>query len=162
MYLLKAAAPVRIFNVQFQCQAQDLYITQGEAEGDKEMKDFIKEFKEFAVKGNMIDLAVGMIIGSAFTALVKSVVDDLVMPLLSIFTGKIDFNNMFIPLAGQTSKVYDTAVAEGAVFGYGKFLTQGISFLIMAFVVFLFVKGMNKLRKEEAEASPAGAEGQKA
>ena len=62
------------------------------------MKNFIKEFKEFAVKGNMIDLAVGMIIGSAFTALVKSFVDNLIMPVLSIFTGKIDFNNMFIPL----------------------------------------------------------------
>ena len=119
------------------------------------MKDFIKEFKEFAVKGNMIDLAVGMIIGSAFTSLVKSVVDDLVMPVLSIFTGKIDFNNMFIPLAGQTTKVYATAVEEGAVFGYGKFITQAISFLIMAFVVFLFVKGMNKLRKQEPEAPAA-------
>ena len=93
------------------------------------MKNFIKEFKEFAVKGNMIDLAVGMIIGSAFTALVKAFVDNLIMPLLSIFTGKIDFNNMFIPLAGQTSKVYSEAVEQGAVFAYGAFLTQVISFL---------------------------------
>ncbi len=116
------------------------------------MKDFLKEFKEFAVKGNMIDLAVGMIVGSAFTALVKSVVDDLFMPLLSIFTGKLDFNNMFLPLAGQETKVYAEAVEQGAVFGYGKFITQVISFVIMAFVVFLFVKAMNKLRKEEASA----------
>ena len=114
------------------------------------MKDFMKEFKEFAIKGNMIDLAVGMIIGSAFTSLVKGIVDYLVMPLLSIFTGKLDFSNMFIPLAGQTTKVFDLAVEEGAVFAYGKFITEAISFLIMAFVVFLFVKGINKLRKEEA------------
>ncbi len=116
------------------------------------MKGFLKEFKEFAVKGNMIDLAVGMIVGSAFTALVKSVVDDLFMPILSIFTGKLDFNNMFLPLAGQTTKVYAEAVEQGAVFGYGKFITQVISFVIMAFVVFLFVKAMNKLRKEEVAA----------
>ena len=114
------------------------------------MKDFVKEFKEFAIKGNMIDLAVGMIIGSAFTSLVKGIVDYLVMPLLSIFTGKLDFSNMFIPLAGQTTKVFAVAVEEGAVFAYGKFLTEAISFLIMAFVVFLFVKGVNKLRKDEA------------
>ncbi|SFG48231.1 large conductance mechanosensitive channel protein MscL [Oribacterium sp. WCC10] len=120
------------------------------------MKGFLKEFKEFAVKGNMIDLAVGMIIGSAFTALVKSVVDDLVMPVLSIFTGKLDFNNMFIPLADQTTKVYSEAVEQGAVFAYGKFLTEALSFLIMAFVVFMFVKAMNKLRKQQAEA-PAPA-----
>ena len=113
------------------------------------MKDFIKEFKEFAIKGNMIDLAVGMIIGSAFTSLVKSIVDYLVMPLLSIFTGKLDFSNMFVPLAGQTTKVFTEAVEQGAVFAYGKFITEAISFLIMAFVVFLFVKGINKLRKEE-------------
>lgn len=116
------------------------------------MKDFMKEFKEFAIKGNMIDLAVGMIIGSAFTSLVKGIVDYLVMPLLSIFTGKLDFSNMFIPLAGQTTKVFDLAVEEGAVFAYGKFITEAISFLIMAFVVFLFVKGINKLRREETPA----------
>ena len=88
------------------------------------MKDFIKEFKEFAIKGNMIDLAVGMIIGSAFTSLVKGIVDYLVMPLLSIFTGKLDFSNMFVPLAGQTTKVFSEAVEQGAVFAYGKFITE--------------------------------------
>ena len=88
------------------------------------MKRFIQEFKEFAIKGNMVDLAVGMIIGSAFTSLVKSVVDNLFMPILSIFTGKLDFTNMFIPLAGQTTKVYSEAVEQGAVFAYGAFLTE--------------------------------------
>jgi len=112
------------------------------------MKGFLKEFKEFALKGNMIDLAVGMIIGSAFTALVNKLVSDLVMPLISLVTGKIDFDNMFIPLAGQTTKVYSEAVEQGAVFAYGSFITAVINFLIMALVVFIFVKQMNKLKKE--------------
>ena len=112
------------------------------------MKGFLKEFKEFALKGNMIDLAVGMIIGSAFTALVNKLVSDLVMPLISLVTGKIDFENMFIPLAGQTTKVYSEAVEQGAVFAYGSFITAVINFLIMALVVFAFVKQMNKLKKE--------------
>ena len=119
------------------------------------MKRFIQEFKEFAIKGNMVDLAVGMIIGSAFTSLVKSVVDNLFMPILSIFTGKLDFTNMFIPLAGQTTKVYSEAVEQGAVFAYGAFLTELISFLVMALVVFLFVKEINHLRKPKAEPAPA-------
>lgn len=119
------------------------------------MKNFIREFKEFAIKGNMMDLAVGMIIGSAFTGLVKSVVDHLVMPVLSLFTGKLDFTNMFIPLAGQTTKIYAEAVEEGAVIGYGLFITEFISFIIMAMVVFCFVKQMNKMRKPEAPETPA-------
>ena len=112
------------------------------------MKGFLKEFKEFALKGNMIDLAVGMIIGAAFTALVNKLVSDLVMPLISLITGKIDFENMFIPLAGQTTKVYSEAVEQGAVFAYGSFITAVINFLIMALVVFIFVKQMNKMKKE--------------
>ncbi len=121
------------------------------------MKKFFQEFKEFAIKGNMIDLAVGMIIGSAFTSLVKGIVDDLFMPILSIFTGKLDFTNMFIPLAGQTTKVYTEAVEQGAVFAYGAFITELISFLVMALVVFLFVKEVNHLRKpkETAPAAPS-------
>lgn len=120
------------------------------------MKKFLNEFKEFAVKGNMIDLAVGMIVGAAFTSLVKAFVDDLVMPILSIFTGKLDFSNMFIPLAGQTTKVYAEAVEQGAVFAYGAFITALISFVINALVVFLFVKEVNKLRRPKEEA-PAPA-----
>ena len=118
------------------------------------MKGFLKEFKEFALKGNMIDLAVGMIIGAAFTALVNKLVSDLIMPLISLITGKIDFENMFIPLAGQTTKVYTEAVEQGAVLAYGSFITAVINFLIMAFVVFVFVKQMNKLKKAEPEAAP--------
>ena len=122
------------------------------------MKGFLKEFKEFALKGNMIDLAVGMIIGAAFTALVNKLVSDLIMPLISLITGKIDFENMFIPLAGQTTKVYSEAVEQGAVLAYGSFITAVINFLIMAFVVFVFVKQMNKLKKAEPEAAPAEKE----
>lgn len=118
------------------------------------MKGFLKEFKEFALKGNMIDLAVGMIIGAAFTALVNKMVSDLIMPLISLVTGKIDFENMFIPLAGQTTKVYKEAVEQGAVFAYGSFLTAVINFLIMAFVVFVFVKQMNRLKKEAPVVAP--------
>ena len=122
------------------------------------MKGFLKEFKEFALKGNMIDLAVGMIIGAAFTALVNKLVSDLIMPLISLITGKIDFENMFIPLAGQTTKVHSEAVEQGAVLAYGSFITAVINFLIMAFVVFVFVKQMNKLKKAEPEAAPTEKE----
>lgn len=122
------------------------------------MKRFIEEFKQFAFKGNMIELAVGMIIGSAFTSLVNSIVKDLVMPVISLVTGRIDFTNMFIPLAGQTTKVYADAAAEGAVLAYGSFLTQLIQFLIMALVVFVVVKQMNRLlsvkKAEEAPMAP--------
>lgn len=115
-----------------------------------------KEFKEFAVKGNMIDMSVGMIIGSAFTALVKSVVDDLFMPVISIFTGKLDFSEMFIALDGVKYENLQAAKDAGAsVFAYGNFITGVINFIIMAFVVFLFVRFINKLKKKEEAAAPA-------
>lgn len=122
------------------------------------MKQFFKEFRSFAFKGNMIDLAVGMIIGSAFTGLVNSVVKDLVMPVISLVTGRIDFTNMFIPLAGQTTRVYEEAAAQGAVLAYGAFLTQLLQFLVMALVVFVAVKQLNRLSgvyaKEKEAAEP--------
>ena len=124
---------------------------------------FLKEFKEFAVKGNMIDLAVGMIIGSAFTSIVKSLVDDIFMPALGIFTGSIDFNNMFIALDGNTYATLAAAEEAGAaVIKYGSFITAVINFILMAIVVFIFVKQINKLRnlgkKEEAPAEPTEKE----
>ena len=107
----------------------------------------LKEFKEFALKGNMIDLAVGVIIGGAFNSLVTSLVDNIIMPVISIFTGKIDFSNMFLSLDG---KEYDTLAqaqkAGAATLNYGTFITGLLNFIIMAFVVFLLVKAMNKLR----------------
>ena len=106
----------------------------------------LKEFKEFALKGNMIDLAVGVIIGGAFNSLVTSLVDNIIMPVISIFTGKIDFSNLFLSLDG---KEYDTLAqaqkAGAATLNYGTFITGLLNFIIMAFVVFLLVKAMNKL-----------------
>ena len=102
----------------------------------------LKEFKEFALKGNMIDLAVGVIIGGAFNSLVTSLVENIIMPILSLVTGKIDFSNLFIALDGNTYKTLAAAQAAGAsTVNYGL-----LNFLIMAFVIFMIVKTMNKLR----------------
>ena len=108
---------------------------------------FGTEFKEFAVKGNVMDLAVGVIIGGAFGKIVDSVVGDLIMPLVSKVTGGLDFSNYFIPLAGQTSSVLADAKKAGAVFAYGNFITVAINFIILAFIIFIMVKQINKLKK---------------
>lgn len=127
------------------------------------MTELLKEFKNFAFKGNMMDLAVGMIIGAAFTGLVNSVVGNLIMPIISIFTGGIDFNNMYLALNDNARAVQAaggdlaTAKAAGAVFAYGTFITDFIQFLILAFVVFMLIRSMNKLMqlgKKEEEANP--------
>lgn len=111
------------------------------------MKKLIQEFKTFAIKGNMIDLAVGMIIGSAFNKIVSSLVNDMIMPLLGIFTGKIDFSKLYIALDGKTYESLAAAEEAGAAcFKYGSFLAGLLDFLIMAFIVFLFVRWINKLR----------------
>ncbi|MBO7403256.1 MAG: large conductance mechanosensitive channel protein MscL [Lachnospiraceae bacterium] len=121
----------------------------------------LKEFKEFAIKGNMMDLAVGVIIGGAFNALVSSLVNDIIMPLLSLITGKIDFNNLFIVLGGRPEGIKTLEEAKEAglsTVNYGSFISGIINFIIMAFVVFLIVKGINKLRKageKPVEAAPA-------
>jgi large conductance mechanosensitive channel len=109
---------------------------------------FGTEFKEFAVKGNVMDLAVGVIIGAAFGKIVDSVVNDLIMPLISKVTGGLDFSNYFIPLAGQTATTLADAKKAGAVFAYGNFLTVALNFIILAFIIFLMVKQINKLKKE--------------
>lgn len=107
----------------------------------------LKEFKEFALKGNMIDLAVGVIIGGAFNSLVKSLTDNLIMPLLSLITGKIDFSNLFIALDGSDYATLAKAQEAGAAtFNYGLFISEVLNFFIMAFVIFMLVKGINKLR----------------
>ena len=107
----------------------------------------LKEFKEFALKGNMIDLAVGMIIGTAFNKIVTSLVNDMIMPLLSLFTGKIDFTSLFIALDGNHyDKLADAEAANAAIFKYGSFISGIIDFLIMAFVVLILVKQLNKIR----------------
>lgn len=115
----------------------------------------MSEFKQFAVKGNVMDLAVGVIIGGAFGKIVGSLVDDVIMPIVSKIFGGLDFSNYFIPLAGQTETVLAEAKKSGAVLAYGNFLTIVLNFIILAFIIFLMVKQMNKLKREEAPAAPA-------
>ena len=113
----------------------------------------LKEFKEFAIKGNMIDLAVGVIIGGAFNGLVTSLVDNIIMPIITLLTGKIDFSNLFIALdGGDYATLAEAQKAGAATFNYGTFLSGVLNFLIMAFVVFLIVKAMNKIRKKDEPA----------
>jgi large conductance mechanosensitive channel len=116
---------------------------------------FTSEFKEFAVKGNVMDLAVGVIIGGAFGKIVDSVVGDLIMPIVGKIFGGLDFNNYFIPLAGQTANTLVEAKKAGAVFAYGSFITILLNFIILAFIIFLMVKQMNKLKREAPAAPPA-------
>ena len=113
------------------------------------------EFKEFAVKGNVIDLAVGVIIGGAFGKIVDSLVGDLIMPIVGKLVGGLDFSNYFVPLAGQTATVLADAKKAGAVFAYGSFITVAINFLILAFIIFMMVKQVNRLKKAEAPAPAA-------
>ncbi len=113
-----------------------------------------KEFKKFVIRGNVVDLAIGVIIGAAFGAIVKSFVDDMIMPIISIFTGKIDFSNLFIALDGETYVTLAEAQEAGAsTLNYGTFITAVINFLIMAFVIFLFIRFIEKMKKKE-EAVP--------
>jgi large conductance mechanosensitive channel len=107
---------------------------------------FATEFKEFALKGNVMDLAVGVIIGGAFGKIVDSVVGDLIMPLVGRVFGGLDFNNYYIPLAGQTATNLADAKKAGAVFAYGSFITVALNFAILAFIIFIMVRQINKLR----------------
>lgn len=126
------------------------------------MKKFLGEFKAFALKGNMIDLSVGIIIGSAFTSIVNSLVKDIFMPILSLVTGKVDFTNMFIALDGKRyATLAEAQAAAAATVNYGSFITQTINFLLMALVVFIVVKQLNRLRgigKKQEAAAPAQKE----
>lgn len=109
-------------------------------------KGFFAEFKKFITRGNVIDLAVGVIIGGAFQKIINSLVNDLIMPVIGLLTGGIDFSNRFIALNGETYTSLEAAKAAGAAtFNYGSFLTAALDFLIMAFVIFLLVKGINQL-----------------
>lgn len=122
---------------------------------------FATEFKEFAMKGNVVDLAVGVIIGGAFGKIVDSIVSDLIMPFVGVIFGGLDFSNKFIPLAGQTATTLVEAKKAGAVFAYGSFITVALNFIILAFIIFVMVKQINRLKKAEApapEAAPATPE----
>jgi large conductance mechanosensitive channel len=109
-----------------------------------------KEFNEFALKGNVIDLAVGVIIGGAFGKIVDSIVGDLIMPLVSRVFGGLDFSNYYLALSGQAAGLSLVEAKKlGAVFAYGSFMTVAINFVVLAFIVFMMVKQMNRLHRED-------------
>ncbi|MGY6707318.1 MAG: large conductance mechanosensitive channel protein MscL [Rhizobiaceae bacterium] len=111
----------------------------------------IKEFQEFIAKGNVIDLAVGIIIGGAFALIVSSLVEDLIMPVVGAIFGGFDFSNYFIALSSEvTATSLEAAREQGAVFAYGNFITVMINFLILAWIIFLMVKAVNNLRRRLA------------
>ncbi|HOX66303.1 MAG TPA: large conductance mechanosensitive channel protein MscL [Burkholderiaceae bacterium] len=117
---------------------------------------FASEFKEFAMKGSVVDLAVGVIIGGAFGKIVDSLVSDVIMPVVSKIFGGLDFANYFIPLSGQAATTLADAKKEGAVLAYGSFFTVAINFVILAFIIFLMVKAVNRMKQQQPEA-PAAA-----
>lgn len=118
----------------------------------------ISEFKEFAVKGNVVDLAVGVIVGGAFGKIVDSVVGDIIMPVIGSVTGGLDFSNHFFPLAGQTATTLAEAKKAGPVLAWGNFVSVGLNFLILAFIIFVMVRQINKLRAEPAPAAEVAPE----
>jgi large conductance mechanosensitive channel len=125
---------------------------------------FVKEFKEFALKGNVMDMAVGVIIGAAFGTIINSLISDMIMPIVGI-AGKADFSNLYLPLNSKVSEAVDKAGAAGLgldaarkigpVLAYGSFITVVINFLILAFCVFLMIKMMNTLKREPPPAPAA-------
>jgi large conductance mechanosensitive channel len=115
-----------------------------------------KEFREFAVKGNALDLAIGVIIGAAFGKIVSSLVDDLLMPVIGLAVGKVDFSNLFVSLNGQHYDSLAAAKAAGAAtFNYGLFINSVINFLIIAFSIFVIVRQLNRFKRQEATAEAA-------
>ena len=115
-------------------------------------KGIFGEFKEFIMRGNVMDMAVGIIIGSAFGAIINSLVEDIIMPLISIATGGVNFENWFVSLDGSTYATLEAAKEAGAAtLNYGVFINAIINFLIMAFVIFLMVKGMNNMHAKMSE-----------
>jgi large conductance mechanosensitive channel len=117
----------------------------------------MSEFREFAVKGNVIDLAVGVIIGAAFSKIVDSLVGDVIMPVIGKFVGGLDFSNYFLPLSGQSATTLAEAKDAGAVLAYGHFITTVLNFIILAFIIFLMVRQINKLKRQSPEAGKAPA-----
>lgn len=119
----------------------------------------LKEFKEFAMRGNVMDMAVGIIIGAAFGKIVSSFVKDIITPIISLFTGGLDFSSMFIDLSGKGHATLKAAQEAGAAtLNYGAFISTVIDFIIIAFAIFIMVKQMNKLKRKEEEAPAAPPE----
>jgi large conductance mechanosensitive channel len=116
----------------------------------------LDDFKKFALRGNVVDLAIGVIIGAAFGAIVNSMVGDIIMPVIGAVTGGLDFSNYFVPLSAKvTAGTLAEAKKQGAVLAWGNFITLTLNFIIIAFVLFLVIRGMNRLVKKEAEKPPA-------
>jgi large conductance mechanosensitive channel len=115
----------------------------------------LDEFKKFALRGSVVDLAVGVIIGAAFGNIVSSLVTDVIMPVIGAMTGGLDFSNYFIPLSGKiTAVTLAEAKKQGAVLAYGSFLTATLNFIIIAFVLFLAIRALGRLMAKEAEKAP--------
>ena len=115
-----------------------------------------KEFKEFAMKGSVVDLAIGVIIGAAFGKIVTSLVDDVIMPIVGAIFGGLDFNNYFLGLSSVVNApTLEAAKGQGAVLAYGSFITATLNFLILAFIIFLMVKAVNNMRKRLEREKPA-------
>jgi large conductance mechanosensitive channel len=120
------------------------------------MSKTVQEFREFAVKGNVVDLAIGVVIGAAFGKIVESLVGDIIMPVIGAIAGGLDFSNYFVGLAPNvTAMSLEEAKKQGAVFAYGNFLTIALNFLIVAWALFFVVKGINRLRRQQAKEPAA-------
>ena len=117
----------------------------------------MSEFREFALKGNVMDLAVGVIIGAAFGKIVDSLVGDIIMPVIGMIIGGLDFSNYFLPLAGQAATTLADARKAGAVLAYGSFITVVLNFVILAFIIFMMVRQMNRLKRAQTPAPTAAA-----
>ena len=119
----------------------------------------LQEFKKFAMRGNVVDLAIGVIIGAAFGKIIDSLVNDVIMPIIGRVTGGLDFTNYFIGLTPDASQAatYDAAKKAGATLGYGQFITVTVNFIIIAWILFLVIKGMNRVFQQEAAAPPPPA-----
>jgi large conductance mechanosensitive channel len=119
------------------------------------MRHILEEFKKFALRGNVVDLAVGVIIGAAFGSIVASLVQDIITPVVGAITGGLDFSNYYLSLSAkvQPGLAYMDAKKQGAVLGYGQFITVTINFLIVAFVLFLAIRAINKLKQQQEEAA---------
>ena len=129
--------------------------------GKEAHMSMLQEFREFAVKGNVVDLAVGVIIGGAFGKIVDSVVGDLIMPVVGLVFGKLDFSNMFVALGAVppgTAMTLDAVKKAGVpVFAYGNFITVAVNFLILAFIIFMMVKQINRIKRQAPAEAPAPA-----
>jgi large conductance mechanosensitive channel len=122
---------------------------------ERDCTAMLEEFKKFALRGNVVDLAIGVIIGAAFSGIVNSLVGDIIMPIIGSITGGIDFSNYYIPLSSKvTATTLTEAKKEGAVLAWGNFLTITLNFIIIAFVLFLVIRAINQFSRKEAEKIP--------